>query len=157
MFPETVGDAAQGLSLATSALPRPRPHLDSFEHFGEGYSRALVDHGDVGGCVGDEDADGPSRAWEEESSQVPQHPAVCAGLAGGVGDCLLSGGVLISGHARQLPENKECRHPPAFTFRLRIVLTSCTLMWRGAIGYRESYVVGVRIFSCMRVLVRAAT
>jgi len=41
--------------------------------------------------------------------------AVVAELAGGVHGCLLGGGVLISGHVRKLPENKECRHSQALT------------------------------------------
>lgn len=41
--------ARSRLPRAGSTARRPWLHFDGFEYFREGYSRVLVDHGDVGG------------------------------------------------------------------------------------------------------------
>jgi len=88
----------------------PGSHFDCFEDFGEWYSCPLVNRSDVGERVGAEDTDGLSLAGQEKTSEKAHDPASSTDLVGHFAGCLLSGCVLISSQAWNLPENEEGRH-----------------------------------------------
>src|SRR5215472_19155396 len=85
------------------------PQFDYFKDFSEGHACPLVDGGDVRERLGTEDTDRPSPAGYQEAL-ANAHDTAAVGLAGHIAGCLVGGCVLIPGQARQLPENKECRH-----------------------------------------------
>src|SRR5262249_21009382 len=121
--------------------PVPGPYFDCFDDFGERHTCSLVNCGDVRERLSVEDADGLSLARHVETSEMAHGPAVGAGLVGRRASCLLGGCVLIPSQARELPENKECRHAQLLSGSLRSRLDRRpTLTWRWGSPNRQTYV-----------------